>query len=366
MKTPIPKILFIVQLPPPHHGVSAMNEYAIQNPLWKEQYSIRTLSLDFGQKLVDLGKITPGKLLGMMKFTFRLIRTLMAYRPDLVYFTIMPTGPSFYRDALFTMIIKLFCSKVIFHLHGKGIEEETQQPSLKKWLYKKTFSKVSVICLSETLTRDIKNIYFKKPFILPNGIQPIDVPTNISKVDLPVIIYLSNLVVSKGISVFLKSLLLLKEQNIPFRARIVGDSADFTIDQAKSFCIDNGLSEYVDVVGPKYNEEKVNELLEADIFVLPSLNECFPLTILEAMRSGLPVVATHVGGIPDMITHNQEGLLVKTHDVDDLAEKLKLLLTNSRLRESLGYNAMEKFRSNYTIDHFNNGLSFIFKKVITS
>lgn len=361
---PKPKILFVVQLPPPIHGVSAMNLHAVNNPLWKDQYRVKTLPLDFGQRLIDLGKITPGKLVGMVKFFFKLCYTLTTYRPKLVYFTIMPTGASFLRDALFTFVIKLFCSKVIFHLHGKGIDEAAQESKWKRWLYRRTFKGVNVICLSERLTRDIKRVAAQKPFILPNGIEVQNGTRVHNRNQVPVVIYLSNLGKTKGIEVLLNSFVQLRQRNVAFKGVVVGDSADYTIEEAVAFCKRSGLEGQVDILGPKFGAEKAKQLCLADVFVLPSFNECFPLTILEAMQVGLPVVATEVGGIPDLISNDKDGLLVRVNDQEDLSRNIERLLTDEALRRKFGISAKEKFFQKYTIDRFQEGLADIFRKVL--
>ncbi|NLI56859.1 glycosyltransferase family 4 protein, partial [bacterium] len=67
-------------------------------------------------------------------------------------------------------------------------------------------------------------------------------------------------------------------------------------------------------------------LIESDIFVLPSLSEGFPVVVLEAMASGLPVVATNVGGLPEIIQENKNGFLVEPQNPRDLAKKILFLL----------------------------------------
>jgi glycosyltransferase involved in cell wall biosynthesis len=76
----------------------------------------------------------------------------------------------------------------------------------------------------------------------------------------------------------------------------------------------------------------------ADIFVNASLDEGLPLTIIEAMSAGLPIVAAPVGGIPEVITHNKTGLLLRS-DRSDLTEKLAQLIQDVPLRERLGQTA---------------------------
>ncbi len=361
------RILFIVQLPPPTHGVSVMNLYAVNNPLITNSYKTKILPLHFGQKLNDFGKITFRKLMHLVGFVIKLILTMVIYRPHLVYFTIMPTGKVFYRDALFIRIIKLFSSKIIIHLHGKGIKEAADRSPFIRRLYKKTFNNVNLICLSQNLTNDIETIYDSKPFILANGIEINNIfPFNKADNKIPTLIFLSNLSLSKGIQTFVNSLAELRNQNILFSVKIVGDSMDYTIEETKKFIKAKGLSDQVKVLGPKFGKEKIDHLSQADIFVLPSFNECFPLTILEAMQVGLPIVATKIGGIPDMIKDNVEGLLIDLNKPNDLSEKLKSLILDPDLRKRLGKNAQERFNSQFTIRHFNEGLYRIFENVINS
>jgi len=360
-----PRILFIVQLPPPIHGVTIMNKYAIENPCWSKGYDIKTIPLHFGQTLGDIGKITPGKMMHMISFMFRLCRILATFKPTVVYFTMVPTGKIFYRDALFTMLIKMFRTPLIFHLHKRGIEEMANSSRHKKWLLKKTFNGVKIICLSEKLTLDIRSIYKSKPFILPNGIDVVNSAT-VAKPDneIPQILYLSNLVIGKGIKVFLQSLAELHNQGCRFHARVIGAPVDYSIEQAKAFCADAGIADIVDIVGPKFGEDKFEELKRADVFVLPSFNECVPLSILEAMQFGVPVVATYVGGIPDIIKDGTHGLLIPPGSVKDLTYRLKQLLNDKALRKEMGRNAREAFIQKYTLASFYEGLNGIFKQVI--
>jgi glycosyltransferase involved in cell wall biosynthesis len=359
-----PRILFIVQLPPPVHGVSEMNMHAINNPLWNKQYISKTLPLHFGQTLNDIGKITLGKVFHMIGFLFRLTYLLITFRPSLVYFTIVPTGRIFYRDALFTGLIKLFGPRIVFHLHKKGIEEMASSSKRDKWLLTKTFKGTKTICLSKKLTDDVRSIYQPRPFILPNGIDVVNQGTVKRMNSVPRILYLSNLVINKGIEVFLSSLADLHKLGCRFQARVVGGTVDYTVEQARAFCDQAGISHLVDIVGPRFGKDKFEELKKADIFVLPSFSECLPLSILEAMQFSLPVVATTVGGIPDIITDGRQGYLVAPGSVTQLSGRLRALLSNTALRIQMGNNARESFHQHYTLNKFHKGLNGIFEEVL--
>jgi glycosyltransferase involved in cell wall biosynthesis len=86
----------------------------------------------------------------------------------------------------------------------------------------------------------------------------------------------------------------------------------------------------------------------ADVFVLPSLNEGLPMTLLEAMAAGKPVVATRVGAIPNLIRQGETGLLVNPGDKNDLREALRALLAHPDMAQRLAGNANAWVRQSYT------------------
>lgn len=87
-----------------------------------------------------------------------------------------------------------------------------------------------------------------------------------------------------------------------------------------------------------------------DIFVLTSLWEGLPISVLEAMASAKPVVATDTGGIREIISENKTGFMVKPGDINSMAEKLKLLLTNAKLRDEIGRDARHSLGSVFSLE----------------
>lgn len=87
----------------------------------------------------------------------------------------------------------------------------------------------------------------------------------------------------------------------------------------------------------------------ADIFVLPSLWEALPFALLEAMASGLPVVATAVAGVPELVEHNQTGLLVPAADPSALAASLSALITRPELAKQMGAAARDRVRAQFSL-----------------
>lgn len=110
-----------------------------------------------------------------------------------------------------------------------------------------------------------------------------------------------------------------------------------------------------------YSENTEALLKKYDIFVYPSWQDGFPYCILEAMRSGLAIISTNVGGIPEAITHEKEGLLVKAKSIDELENAISRLIEEPEFRKKLAENSKNKFMEKFTIDIMNKEIQKIFR-----
>ncbi len=109
--------------------------------------------------------------------------------------------------------------------------------------------------------------------------------------------------------------------------------------ELRKLVVDLGVSKRV-FISPARDIRDILSIL--DIYVISSLWEGQPIAMLEAMAAGLPVVATKVGGVPEIIVEGQNGLLAEAEDVDNLAEKIKRLIEDEALRNRLSLAAREK------------------------
>ena len=92
----------------------------------------------------------------------------------------------------------------------------------------------------------------------------------------------------------------------------------------------------------RWGERLFGIIRECQAFVLASSSEGFPLVLVEAMSQGLPVVATNVGGIPELVSHEQNGILVPVHRPDEIAKSLLKLKENPEWRRTLAFSALKK------------------------
>ena len=115
-------------------------------------------------------------------------------------------------------------------------------------------------------------------------------------------------------------------------------------DQARTLGIEENVKfcGFVDNVGAY--------LAVTDVFVFPSFQEGFPNSVLEAMCCGLPVVSTKIGGVTDVIRNGENGLLVESGNVNELAHALKRLISDTEYASHLGKNALKTVRESYDLD----------------
>jgi glycosyltransferase involved in cell wall biosynthesis len=113
-----------------------------------------------------------------------------------------------------------------------------------------------------------------------------------------------------------------------------------------------------------FSENPAAALAGAQIFVLASRSEAFPYSILEAMRAGLPVVATRVGGVPEAVVEGETGFLIPSGDPSVLADRLARLITDAALRARFGQNGRERYLRRFTFEQMFAKTIQIYREVL--
>uniref|UniRef100_A0A7C5UT94 Glycosyltransferase n=1 Tax=candidate division CPR3 bacterium TaxID=2268181 RepID=A0A7C5UT94_UNCC3 len=191
----------------------------------------------------------------------------------------------------------------------------------------------------------VKNGYNREKFwVIHNGINIEEFSLSLNRESIkqhyklplskPVITCVANLRSEKGHKDLILALNYLKKAGKTFVALFIGEGEmeQDLINSVKSLNLDNDIL----FLGSRSTKEIANLLSVTDIFVLSSLREGLPTSIIEAMASGCPVVATRVGGVPELVVDGETGFLITPGDVKELTLKLMLLLNNSELRANMG------------------------------
>lgn len=138
----------------------------------------------------------------------------------------------------------------------------------------------------------------------------------------------------KGLEYLIRSLALM-EQPRKICLRIVGEDWG-GVPSLRLLSKSLGVEQQVEFSGRLSRAELIRSYLSADVFVLPSLFEPFGIVLLEAMAAGLPIVASRVGGVPDVVEDGRTGILVEPGNAQALCQALEFLISNPPLRQRMG------------------------------
>ncbi|HVS30991.1 MAG TPA: glycosyltransferase [Thermoanaerobaculia bacterium] len=157
----------------------------------------------------------------------------------------------------------------------------------------------------------------------------------------------------KGLPVLIEACRILRDDGIELRCDIVGDGPMRA--ELEALIRDRGLEETVTLAGPRPQEEVARMMAEARIFALPSIiaadgqMEGIPVALMEAMASGRAVVTTSISGIPELVEHGVNGLLVEPGDAAAFAAAMKDLLRDPARAAEMGRRGQEKVRAEFTL-----------------
>ena len=324
-----PRILFILHLPPPIHGAAMMGKYIQESELINSSFDCFCINLATAGSLSDIGHVSLEKLLKYLLLLRYISHVVKEIRPELVYITPNAGGKAFFKDFIVVQMLKSMGCKIIAHYHNKGVSAY-QSKWIYNFLYKRFFSNLKVILLAENLYKDIaKYVKREDVYICPNCIPSSckeEMEARRNNV-IPHLLFLSNLLISKGVIVLLDALKILKEKEYTFVCQFIGgETAEINAVQFFEEVNKRELSDLVTYVGRKVREEKEAFFRQADIFVFPTYYETFGLVNLEAMEYKLPVISTNEGGIPDIVKDGENGLICEKQNPVSLADCIAKLL----------------------------------------
>ena len=358
-----PRILFITPLPPPVHGSAMVSQYIKDSKLLREEFDCDFVNLSTSRRMDEIGKGGVKKLLRFIGSFFIAFFKLLSRRYDLCYLAITCHGTGFMKDAPFVLLCKLFGRKVVIHQHNKGMNRCVNRWPYR-WLLPLVYRNTKVILLSWNLYPDIEKVVSREQvMICPNGIPEFfDKELFLERNNkVPHLLFLSNLIPSKGVYLLLDACKILKDNGYKFVCKFVGgESKEITKDVFEKAVDVRGLNEVIVYDGPLYGEEKKNVFINSDIFIQPTFNDCFPLSLLEAMQFKLPIITTNEGGIPDIAKDGENGLVMSKGPAS-IAEAIRRLIDNPQLRLDMGEQGFQRYKRYFTLEKFEENFVGILK-----
>ncbi len=374
------KILLIGLFPPPITG-QAVATQALFEELKKRDLDVDKIELSNRTNVESLG----GKFMKIFEnlSVFIIYLWKIPFGKKIVYISPAASTLGFFRDFPAITLSHLFGQKIVAHFHIGDYKTfvDSRSPFLQKWIVR-TLEKVDkIILLAENIRPnfDIAPSILDKVTVISNGIpEPESTlkPKHLgSENDEIVLLFLSNMIQSKGyMSVLEATWLLVNKYNINVKTLFCGQfmtSPDDTLQQSTEeaetyfwdFVKEKQLQNNVSFMGVVKGSTKTEILEKAHIFILPTeyYIEGLPISIIESLSYGMPILATPHRGIPDLVIDGQTGFLISDTDkAAFIAEKINELKQNTPLYDSMSQAAMTHFATYFTADrHFDNVVSVL-------
>jgi len=166
----------------------------------------------------------------------------------------------------------------------------------------------------------------------------------------------------KGLDLLIQTLAGIKDRLPEFELRVAGDGSQR--EELERLVHKLDLDKVIKFLGEKRKEDLAKEYLQADIFVLPSLSEGQPLTLLEAWAARLPVIVTRVGHNPFMVEEDRDGFLAKPGSIKSMGKTLIKAFQERKKWPLLGERGFMKARKDYTWDKTVKKIAAVYSQVL--
>lgn len=288
----------------------------------------------------NLDRITPRRIVSLLLLSFWGLKNLRKLSPDIIHSHSADLG------FFISIAARIYGVPVINTCHGISFNDK--QYSFPKRFAEKFFLKYAgfkkIITVDISGLQTLKCAKIENAVYVPNGIDLRRFQNRKKRENTRIkFLFVGRLEKQKGVIYLIRAADLLKNKK-DFEIIIVGEGSE--ADYLMKTTLELGLRDIVQFKG-KVSEQKLTEYyLGCDIFVLPSLWEGMPLTLLEAAAAEMPITASNVGGISSLFTHEESALIIKPEDAEALASAMLKLMEDKELREKLGSNArrlVEKF-----------------------
>lgn len=370
-------VLLFLPTPPPFAGPEVASDLLLRKleethkgEIFHVRSNVRT---DNRQK----GNLNASGIFSFLRLYFRFVGALVRHRPAVVCFLLSSNRVGFLRDSVIVFTAKWLGCRLVAHYRGANFDNfyRLASPLLRRYV-RCTLDRVDqVIVQSNALKRMFEGLLpIEAIVVLPNGLDfshwsmPVRRPG--SRVRL---LFVGHVTFAKGFYDLVCAYRELRTRHTEIELWFAGETMDnerqkFRVaellapaEQQFFFTnvetISNTIKEFLESPGAQNarylnrisGEAKREAFEQADIFVLPSYTEGFSMAVLEAMAYGLPIVATGVGALPEILRNGHNGFLVPTGDPRELAAKLEILIQNPATRLSMGRTNAEEARARYDV-----------------
>jgi len=332
-------VLLISPLPPPSGGIATWTRLYINSKVAQSNYVKVINTAICGNRAKNLAR---------MKFRDEIKRAWHIYREtrnalrnerfDVAHINTSCSRNGMLRDILCAKLVKRYRIKLVLQCHCDTSIKVKRKTD--RFIFR-NLCKLSdtILCLNKASENHIREVTGRSSIIIPNFIDICRQTGNKSKYisdSIRAIVYAGHITIEKGCDDIIKA-----AEKLP---HITFKLMGYISDDIRKIPAPNNVK----FIGEVRKEEVIKEMYKADLLLFPSHTEGFPNVVLEAMACGLPVIATPVGAIPDMI-EDKGGVLVDIGDVDGIVAAISSL-EDANLRKNMSEWNINKVLESYTTE----------------
>jgi glycosyltransferase involved in cell wall biosynthesis len=300
----------------------------------------------------------------------RFIWVLFSFRPQIIHIH-TSQGLAWLKDTYYAVVSKTCRRKIVLHMHGGNFSEHFDRfPAPIRWFSRTVlFHADAIIAVSDDWKKRMADLLpLEKTLVIRNCIainkfnpNPYRIPNH--RINA---IFLGAIGKSKGIYDLIAALDNLPSNYLNFiHIKLAGnEECEGDIAQILAQIRDRDLEDVCQFYGLVIGDDKQKLLEESDLFILPSYHEALPIAVLEAMGAGLAILATPVGGIPEVVQDGWNGFLIPPGDTRALAERLMMLISDIPLLRLMGQHSRGFAEQELDVEPFVNKLVNLYSTLI--
>jgi glycosyltransferase involved in cell wall biosynthesis len=291
------------------------------------------------------------------------VRAMMQYIVLLPFYDIVHIHvgepPSALRKLAFFRLSKCLKKKIIVHYHS--FSPDTTINGEHSDRYRKLFCGADIVVVLSNYWKEAVDEKFHLGDRIKVIYNPCPTITNLHKYEKTLsILYAGTLNQRKGYADLIRAFAKVASKHPDWKLVLAGNGQ---VEQARAIAKELDVIGQVDLLGWVNGESKDKAFKQASAFCLPSYAEGFPMAVLDAWAYGLPVVTTPVGGIPDVAIDGENMLLFNPGDIDTLAEKLDLLMSDKALRDKLSASSTKMASEKFNLDTITEQVAEIYESL---
>jgi glycosyltransferase involved in cell wall biosynthesis len=362
-------VLLVIRTPPPYGGgemIGLQLERAFAG-----KYAQLTFRRVRHRKAVQ-GRLTLSNIIFAARFVLSGSRRLLADRPKVMFIDVPKDAPSFIRTSVLLALALALRVRIVGDLAGADFQFLRRTSAIGRygrWLLPRLHR---IRVLGTGIESTLRDQGLENAVVIPNGIAEPSGAAEAAEArtalgPAPRFLYVGKISRSKGILTLLEFMKLASVGGASAQLHVVGEWENDRLRQEvlERIAADD-LADHIEFHGVLIEDEKWELFRSADVLLHPSSWDGQPVTILEALAFGLPVVATDVGAIPDTIRSGIEGYLMTENSPEEVAAGVRTLTADGDTYAAFAWRARQRFLECFTLKSFETAISGLLDEALRS